>query len=172
MGGVRLTWEGAASNFNADRNRHWSVRARMAKAVRTDCGWLWRQAARGIHLDPKVRIVVEHLTPKGNLPDAGACFEVAKAIIDAAVDVRVIGGDDPTWVSELVFRAPVRGLHHAVTVTIEEIPCLSPVSCSSAASAATPARSTASSSPGASASPTSRPARARTASSVTAKRSR
>ncbi len=89
--------------------KHWSVVARVTKK--------WRDAFYGIALEhadeirslgPVVVTVTPYLRDGRGKQDVGGCAGAAKAAIDGIADA-VWGNDDPSIVTELRFRSPVRG---------------------------------------------------------------
>lgn len=57
----------------------------------------------------------------GSLPDVGAAYFMAKAMVDGLVDARVLAGDGPRFMRSLHFREPEIVGEHGVRVIVREL---------------------------------------------------
>lgn len=97
---------GRPALLNAERSSHWRSRAEQTRHTRNEARLLWRQAGKGKQLR-RVKVEVYPTYAKGRLPDTGACFPSVKAIIDGAVDTRLLLNDTPDIVTYLGFHRPM-----------------------------------------------------------------
>lgn len=84
---------------------HRQAWAKITKAEREQ----WRGIAERADIPPQrcIRVVVTPLHRDRRTPqDVAACAPAAKAAIDGIVDAGVIPDDDPTHLTEVVFRPP------------------------------------------------------------------
>lgn len=102
-------WEivvlGKPSNVNADRNKHWSGRAKMTKEMRETMGWLASAAKLPKGLN-RIGVTVKHHTKTKRRVDACSCVESVKAGIDGMVDYGLIPDDHGEHLIWVKFEAP------------------------------------------------------------------
>lgn len=66
-----------------------------------------------------VTVTVLHLRKThATMPDVGALFLIAKAVIDGIVDAKVLPGDGPDVVTSLTLEAPVVVGYHGMRVIV------------------------------------------------------
>ncbi len=102
----------------ARRKGAWSFRKELANWRE----WAAAEAAGTPALVGPVTVTVTHLRPsRGGLPDTGAPFYAAKAVIDGLVDAGVLPEDGPAVVRRLTFEAPEIVGHHGLRVVVREV---------------------------------------------------
>lgn len=69
-----------------------------------------------------VTVTVLHLrATHRTMPDVGALFLVAKAVIDGLVDAKVLPGDGPDVVTSLTLEAPVVVGYHGLRIIVRPV---------------------------------------------------
>lgn len=83
--------------------------------------WAATEAAGGFPLIGPVKVCVVHLRKnRAAMPDTGAPYFAAKAVIDGLVDAGIIPEDGPAVVRGLCFHAPEIVGYHGLRVTVRE----------------------------------------------------
>lgn len=79
--------------------------------------------ARAVPIDGPVTVVVEELRlDRRWLPDTGAPYIAAKAMLDGLVQAKYLPGDGPDIVTELRFKAPLIVGVYGLRLTITSVP--------------------------------------------------
>lgn len=113
-----LHFEGRPPTHNRTRSAHFHDARRITKEYRE------RAALQSLRKPKFARPVTVRVSPHCNnnrLADAGACFDVAKAIIDGIVDAGLLPDDGPKWVRQLIMDAPVNSGEDVLIVCISEV---------------------------------------------------
>lgn len=115
-----LWLEGRPLTTNRERKLTPYARARAVAEIREAAGWTAKAA--GIPVLERVEVVaVPHVRNRRSLPDVAAQMPTAKAVIDALVDVQVLGGDGPDRVVRLTFEAPVVDGRDGLEVVVVDV---------------------------------------------------
>lgn len=104
---------GMRSEMARAMKRHVAEWRKWSKAEAEDRGWA--------PIPGPVSVTVGHLRKDRRLPDVGAAYFVAKAMLDGLVDAGVLPGDGPDIVRSLTFTAPEVTGWHGVRLTIHEL---------------------------------------------------
>lgn len=116
--------DGAAMRFtvmerpwttNAERKGNRWERAAHTSHWRTMFAWLARSQSLPTLTDATVEI---DIVQKGRLQDTAACSPAVKAAIDGLVDGGVLHDDTGNHLVSILFKAPVRGKHDELNLTI------------------------------------------------------
>ena len=114
-------FEGRPPRVNTDRRDHWRKEA-ITSQYRT---WARMQAASRTRLRPPVEVHAQPMVKNKVRADAGACYEVVKAIVDGlVVDARLLGDgidDGPDHVKCLHLHAPEVGEDDRLIVEVLEV---------------------------------------------------
>lgn len=105
---------------NAERKLDRYERARIVRAWRVIGKAQAHNARRrsGALLTPVHAFVTPLQATNRHTADVGAHLPTAKALIDGAVDARLIPGDEPRYLSRLTFEAPELGGHDGIRLVI------------------------------------------------------
>ena len=114
-------FEGRPPRVNKDRRNHW----RKEAITRDYRDWAAIQGLGRPTMRPPVEVHVQPITATNVRPDAGACYEVVKAIVDGLiVDSRLLGtgvDDGPDHVKCLHLHAPEVGEDDRLVVEVVEV---------------------------------------------------
>lgn len=114
-----FTVRGKLVSLNAERSTHFMPRSEAIRQWRTDAFWEAKRANLP-HLD-RCSIIVQPFQHRSVLQDAGNCYPVAKACIDALCDAGVLDDDGPDHVSAVTLLAPRRATHSTCDVVSIEL---------------------------------------------------
>lgn len=92
--------------MNAALRDSWQANSKRTKQIRSDSGWLWRQALGTEKLPAGLTVAVAVRTKDKRRQDTGAAMPAIKAVIDALIDVKAIPDDDPRYIREVRFTPP------------------------------------------------------------------
>lgn len=103
MTALILHFPGRPPTHNAKRYEHWSKQGLVTKQYRLEARL---RAANKPKFTGPVIVNAQPFCRDNRLADAGACFDVVKAIIDGIVDAGLLPGDGPQWVKRYELCAP------------------------------------------------------------------
>jgi UDP:flavonoid glycosyltransferase YjiC (YdhE family) len=108
--------------LNAERSRHWREHRLATADTRMEASYLWQRFTNAGAIQV-AKVDVYPTYEKGRLPDTGSCVPAVKAIIDGAVDARLLVDDHPAIVTYIGFHRPVidRERGDGVMVVLEEL---------------------------------------------------
>lgn len=102
---------------NTWRNWHHRVKATHTKRWRK-AGCVAAREAQIPRLDVVDVVVHTYLKDRRSIQDTGASFCAYKAALDGIVDAGVLEDDDPRFVRDVTFRAPVIGEGDGLSITL------------------------------------------------------
>jgi crossover junction endodeoxyribonuclease RusA len=117
MASAIFHFPGRPPRVNTNRRDHWGKES-VTKHYRD---WAAVEAHGKRPLQPPVEVHAQPVTIDGRRADAGACFEVVKAIIDGLVDAGLIPDDGPNIVKCLHLHAPEVGEDDRLVIELVEV---------------------------------------------------
>ena len=103
---ARIVLPGRPWTMNAALRDSWQANSKRTRQIRTDSGWLWRQALGTDKLPPGLTVAVAVRTKDKRRQDTGAAMPAVKAVIDALIDIGAVPDDDPRYIRQVRFAAP------------------------------------------------------------------
>lgn len=113
-----LHFEGRPPTHNAKRYSPWYAQAATTRQYREEAGW---KATNKPPFSGPVSVTAQPYCRDNRRADAGACFDVVKAVVDGCVDAGVIPDDGPKYVVRYVLEAPLTMGEDRLVVTLSEV---------------------------------------------------
>lgn len=117
MSSLILHFPGRPPRVNTDRRNHWRKET-VTTEYRYNAAVLCMNKRT---LVPPVEVHAQPITKDNRRADAGACFEVVKAIIDGIVDAQLLPDDGPDIVKCVHLHAPEVGEDDRLVLEVVEV---------------------------------------------------